>query len=160
MHSSVTNSPFFLPHFLKIQFPNDLLSPDEAYAVSGIESPENMEPISVALWELMDEDFDASPIFGEEEVGVGHEVSGEGGKEEEEEVTRIEESEDDELEKLPGGGKPSRENEEDGEYDEEYEEDLSWKEDSEETGSRSLASSSQDSTNESSDDEGSDFVEV
>ena len=118
-----------------------------------------MEPISVALWELMDEDFDASPIFGEEEVGVGHEVSGEGGKEEEE-VTRIEESEDDEPEKLPGGEKPSRENEEDGEYDEEYEEDLSWKEDSEETGSRSLASSSQDSTNESSDDEGSDFVEV
>ena len=119
-----------------------------------------MEPISVALWELMDEDFDASPIFGEEEVDDGHEVSGEGDKEEEEEVTRIEESEDDELEKLPGGEKPSRENEEDGEYDEEYEEDGSWKEDSEETGSRSLASSSQDSTNESSDDEGSDFVEV
>ena len=45
----------------------------------------------------------------------------------------------------------------DGEYDEE---DGSWKEDSEETGSRSLASSSQDSTNESSDEEGSDFVEV
>ena len=152
-------SSFFLFHSLKILFSNDILSPDEAYAVSGIESPQNMEPISVALWELMDEDFDASPIFDEEAVGVRLEVSGEGGKEEEE-VTRIEESEDDELEKSPGGEKPSRENEEDGEYDEEYEEDGSWKEDSEETGSRSLASSSQDSSNESSDDEGSDFVEV
>jgi len=133
---------------------------DEAYAASGIESPQNMEPISAALWELMDEDFDASPIFGHvdsgEEGGVGYDVSGEGGKEE---VTRIEESEDEDPEKSPGREKSSRENE-DGEYDEEYEEDGSWKEDSEETGSRSLASSSQDSTNDSSDEEGSDFVEV
>ena len=91
-----------------------------------------------------------------EEDGVVFEVSGKAG----EEVARIEESEEDELEKSLGGEKPSKENE-DGEYDEEYEEDGSWKnQDSDETGSRSLESSSQDSTNESSDEGGSDFVDV
>lgn len=122
---------------------------DEAYAEGGIETPRNMDPISAELWELVDEEHEAS---GEED-SVGYEVSGEAGKE----VTRIEESEDEELEKSLGGEKPSKDKEDD-EYDEEYEEDGSWKdEDSDETGSRSLESS----TNESSDDEGeSDFVDV
>jgi len=133
---------------------------DAAYADEGIETPRNLEPVSAALWELMDEDVDASPLFGHEasgeEDGVGSEVSGEA----DEEVDRIEESEEEELEKSPGGEKPSKENE-DGEYDEEYEEDGSWREDdSDETGSRSLESSSQDSTSESSDEGQSDFVEV
>ena len=137
------------------------LPPDDAYADNGFETPRNLEPISAVLWELLDEEVDASPLFGHEDSGekdiVGNEVSGK----EVEEVTRIEESEDEALEKSPEEEKPSKENE-DGEYDEEYEEDGSWKdEDSDDTGSRSLESSSEEeSTNESSDEEESDFVDV
>ena len=136
------------------------------YADAGIETPRILEPSSAALWELVDEEVNASPVLGNvdsgEEGAVRYEVNAQEGEEDEEkdkegdEVNRIEESEDEDpgsVQERPSGKG------EDGDYDEEYEEDKSWKEDSDDTGSRSLVSSSQDSSNESSDEE-SDFVVV
>ena len=134
------------------------------YADAGIETPRILEPSSAALWELVDEEVNASPVLGNvdsgEEGAVRYEVNAQEGEEDEDkegdEVNRIEESEDEDpgsVQERPSGKG------EDGDYDEEYEEDKSWKEDSDDTGSRSLVSSSQDSSNESSDEE-SDFVVV
>ena len=131
------------------------------YADAGIETPRILEPSSAALWELVDEEVNASPVLGNvdsgEEGAVRYEVNAQEGKDKEgDEVNRIEESEDEDpgsVQERPSGKG------EDGDYDEEYEEDKSWKEDSDDTGSRSLVSSSQDSSNESSDEE-SDFVVV
>lgn len=140
---------------------------DGAYADAGIRTP---QMISASLWQLMDEEptddcgqgdlvKEVVPTVSDSDDDESALERGAGTGEPGDEVTRVEESEEDDQD-HPGQEEETAGERQGSEYDSEYEEDLSWEEgeESELSGSRSLASSTSEEEEQSSDE--NDFVEV
>ena len=143
---------------------------DGAYADAGIRTPQMLDQISASLWQLMDEEptddcgqgdlvKEVVPTVSDSDDDESALERGAGTGEPGDEVTRVEESEEDDHD-HPGQEEETAGERQGSEYDSEYEEDLSWEEGEESglSGSRSLASSTLEEEEQSSDE--SDFVEV
>lgn len=143
---------------------------DGAYADAGIRRPQMVDQMSASLWQLMDEEptddcgqgdlvKEVVPAVSDSDDGESALERGAGTGEPGDEVTRVEESEEDDHD-HPGQEEETAGERQGSEYDSEYEEDLSWEEgeESELSASRSLASSTLEEEEQSSDE--SDFVEV
>ena len=141
---------------------------DGAYADAGVRTPKMLDEISASLWQLMDEEptddcgqgdlvKEVVPTVSDSDDDESALERGAGTIEPGDEVTRVEESEEDDH---PGQEEETAGERQGSEYDSEYEEDLSWEEgeESELSGSRSLASSTSEEEEQSSDE--NDFVEV